>query len=70
MASATEAAAYLISASARQQLPAEHIHPKRLAPYSHSCHSLIKRKYKKEELIWKCSASQPAHLQTDGSLHR
>lgn len=69
MACATEAVAYLTSANARELLLAEHIHPNRLTPYFHSCRSLTKRKYRKEELIWKCSASQPAHLQTNGSPH-
>lgn len=55
--------AYAISAKARELLLAKHIHPNRLTPYPYSCHSLIKRKCSKE-LIWKISASQPAHLQT------
>lgn len=59
-----EALAYLIAAKARVLLLAEHIHPNRLTPYPHSCHSLIKRKCRQGQFIWEFSASQLAHAQT------
>lgn len=51
------------SAKARELLLAEHVHPNRLTPFPNSCHSLMKRKCRKE-LTWPFSASQPAHPQT------
>lgn len=56
--------ACVTSAKTSELLLAEHVHPNRLTAFPHSCHSLITRKCRKEELTWTFSASQLARLQT------